>query len=46
VKNQPLTSREAGGKHPLNWDYADLMALPAKPAARSHHMVGITAMSA
>jgi hypothetical protein len=31
---------------PLSWDYADLLTMPAKPAAHPQHMVGITAMSA
>jgi hypothetical protein len=34
-KNQPLTWRNADGKPPLSWDYADLLTMPAKPAACS-----------
>jgi hypothetical protein len=45
-KNQPLTWEEAGSKQRLGWDYADMMATPAKPAACSQLMVGITEKSA
>jgi len=45
-KNQPLTWEEAGIKQPLSWDYADIPTTPAKPAASSQLMVGITGKSA
>ena len=45
-KNQPLTWEEAGSKQPLSWDYADMPAMPAKPAASSQLVVGITEKSA
>jgi hypothetical protein len=42
----PLTWEEAGSKQPLSWDYADMPAMPAKPAASSQFVVGITEKSA
>jgi hypothetical protein len=44
-KNQPLTWEEAGSKPLLSWDYADMLATPAKSVAPSQLMVGITAKS-
>jgi hypothetical protein len=45
-ENQALTWREADGKPPPRCDYADLLALPAKSAAYSQLVVGITEKSA
>jgi hypothetical protein len=41
-----MTWRKTGGKPSPSCDYADLPALPAKPAANSQLLVGITEMSA
>jgi len=45
-KNQPLTWQDADVIPLMSWDYADSPGLPARSAARSQQMVGITVMSA